>query len=122
MADIHLLHFTTGAPDIDIVVNDASTLNHRGTHLSKYGSSRLVAAWETSASAFDFSTSTADRKFYLQTRDAVSGEAEGAPFQVSVEGNRYYEFRDFPDGSVAYPAPGSSNTKIKIMRVLPCSW
>jgi len=26
----------------------------------------------------------------------------------------------FPDGSVAYPAPGSSASKIKILRVLPC--
>jgi hypothetical protein len=60
------------------------------------------------------------RKFYLQTHDAVSGEAEGGPLQVEVNGNRYFEFRDYPDGSVAYPSAGSSATKIKILRVLPC--
>jgi hypothetical protein len=37
-----------------------------------------------------------------------------------VLNNRYQEMKPFPDGSVAYPAPGSSNTKIKILRVLPC--
>jgi len=31
------------------------------------------------------------------------------------------ELRAFPDGSVAYPAPGSSATKIKILRILPCA-
>lgn len=37
-----------------------------------------------------------------------------------LNGNRYYEFRDYPDGSVAYPTAGSTSTKIKILRVLPC--
>jgi hypothetical protein len=27
----------------------------------------------------------------------------------------------YPDGSAAYPAPGSSPTKIRILRILPCS-
>jgi hypothetical protein len=60
------------------------------------------------------------KKFYLQTHNAATGEAEGGPYQVDINGNRYFEFRDYPDGSVAYPAAGSSNTKIKILRILPC--
>jgi hypothetical protein len=40
--------------------------------------------------------------------------------QVAVAGNHYQEFKPYPDGSVAYPAPGSSNTKLKILGILPC--
>ena len=39
----------------------------------------------------------------------------------NVLGSRYQDFRTYPDGSVAYPAPGSSGTKIKILRVMGCS-
>jgi hypothetical protein len=116
---------TTGAPDKDIIVSNDATLNCRSNHLGKYGSSRLVAAWETASAANDFSSggwlNTTGRKFYVQTHSAATGEAEGGPYEVSVNGNRYYEFRDYPDGSVAYPTLGSSSTKIKIMRILPCS-
>jgi hypothetical protein len=57
---------------------------------------------------------------FVQAFDAATGAALGTPVPVSVPGNRNQEFRSFPDGSVAYPAPGSSSTKIKILRVLPC--
>ncbi|MBN1655313.1 MAG: hypothetical protein JXA30_16220 [Deltaproteobacteria bacterium] len=121
MADVHLLHFTTGTPDKDIIISNDPTLNCRAAHLGKYGSSRLVAAWETSASANDYTAWTTDRKFYIQTYSGSTGEAEGGPLQLEIKGNKYYEFRDFPDGSVAYPAAGSSATKIKVVRVLPCN-
>ncbi|MFI5307869.1 MAG: hypothetical protein ACHQ53_10975 [Polyangiales bacterium] len=121
MADVHLLHFTTGAPDKDVIISNDAMLNCRSNHLAKYGSSRLLAAWETASAANDFSAFTTGKKFYVETYSAATGEAEGAPFQVDVNGNRYYEFRDYPDGSVAYPTAGSTNTKIKIMRVLPCN-
>ena len=39
----------------------------------------------------------------------------------NVLGSRYQDFRAFPDGSVAYPAPSSTGTKIKILRVVPCN-
>jgi hypothetical protein len=120
LADVHLLHFSSGAADKDIVLANDAGLNCRGPHLAKYGSSRLLAAWETSTATGDLTSLDTARKFYLQTLDAATGAAEGAPFQVSVKGNRYYEFKDFPDGSVAYPAPGSSATRIKIIRILPC--
>jgi hypothetical protein len=120
MADVHLVHFSTGAPDKDLIISNDTTLNCRSNHLAKYGSSRLVAAWETASAANDFSAYTMGKKFYLQTHNAATGEAEGGPYQVDINGNRYFEFRDYPDGSVAYPAAGSSNTKIKILRILPC--
>jgi hypothetical protein len=120
MADVHLLHFSTGAPDKDLIISNEAMLNCRSNHLAKYGSSRLVAAWETASAANDFSTQTSGRKFYVQTQNAATGVAEGAAYQVDLNGNRYFEFRDYPDGSVAYPTIGSSNTKIKIMRILPC--
>jgi hypothetical protein len=120
MADVHLLHFTTGAPDKDTVISNDMMLNCRSNHLAKYGSSRLLAAWETASAANDFSVRTTGRKFYVQTHDAATGTVEGGPYQVDLNGNRYVEFRDYPDGSVAYPSAGSTATKIKIMRALPC--
>jgi len=39
----------------------------------------------------------------------------------NVLGSRYQDFRVFPDGSPASPAPGSTATKIKILRNLPGS-
>jgi hypothetical protein len=120
MADVHLLHFSTGAPDKDLIISNDTTLNCRSNHLAKYGSSHLLAAWETASAANDFNARTAGKKFYVQTHNASTGEAEGGPLQLDINGNRYYEFRDYPDGSLAYPTAGSSNTKIKILRVLPC--
>ncbi len=121
MADVHLLHFTTGAPDKDVIISNDATLNCRSNHLAKYGSTRLLAAWETASAANDFSALTTGKKFYVQTYSAATGEAEGDPLPVDINGNRYYAFKDYPDGSVAYPTAGSSNTKIKILRVLPCN-
>jgi hypothetical protein len=57
----------------------------------------------------------------VQVRDGSTGAAISQPIAVDVRGNRYQSFRSFPDGSVAYPAPGSTNTKIKIVRVLGCA-
>jgi hypothetical protein len=67
---------------------------------------------------------------YIQVLDSATGMAPGGSTATSagplllspnVLGSRYQDFRAYPDGSVAYPAPGSSGTKIKILRVLPCS-
>jgi hypothetical protein len=121
MADVHLLHFTTGAQDHDRIISNDAMLNNRSNHLAKYGNSRLLAAWETASAANDFTTRTTAKKFYVQTHSAATGEVEGGPYQVDINGNRYYEFRDYPDGSVAYPAAGSSSTKIAILRILPCN-
>jgi hypothetical protein len=67
---------------------------------------------------------------WVQVLDATTGMPPAGstatsvgPLKLSpnVLGSRYQDFRAYPDGSVAYPAPGSSNTKIKILRVLGCN-
>jgi hypothetical protein len=122
LADVHLLHFTTGAADQDIVVASDAGLNDRAPHLAAYGTGALLAAWETSTVTGDLAPNDKARKLYVQTRDAASGAAVGGAVQVpGVVGNRYQDFRSFPDGSVAYAAPGSASTKVKIVRVLPCA-
>jgi hypothetical protein len=120
LADVHLLHFTTGAPDKDVVLATDPALNDRAPHLSAYGADGLLAAWETSTATGDLKPRDTNRKFYVQSLDAATGATIGAPLQVSVSGNRYYEFKSYRDGSVAYAAPGSAPTKIKILRILPC--
>lgn len=127
-ADVHLLQFTTpqgggGKATIgkDIVVAGATGSNERAPHLAAYGSDRLLAAWETTSKVGDIARQDAGRKLHVQTRSRTTGEAEGEAFTVDVLGNRYQDLVAFPDGSVAFPAPGSSGTKIKILRILPCS-
>jgi hypothetical protein len=39
---------------------------------------------------------------------------------AGVTGSRYQDFRAYPDGSVAYVAPGSTGTKLKVLRVGAC--
>jgi hypothetical protein len=67
---------------------------------------------------------------FIQVLDSTTGAApagstatSAGPVMLSpnVLGSRYQDFRSYPDGSAAYPAPGSSGTKIKILRVLPCN-
>jgi hypothetical protein len=115
------LHVTTGAPDKTITLASDSGLNDRAPHLALYGTNRMLAAWETSTKGGDLAANDAARKLYVQTLNATTGAAEGAALNVTgIAGNRYHDFRTFPDGSVAYPAPGTTGTKIKILRVLPC--
>ena len=75
---------------------------------------------DTSTTAGDLTTRSANRKFYVQVLDSTSGAAVSTPINVAVANNRYQEMKPFPDGSVAYPAPGSASTKIKILRVMAC--
>jgi hypothetical protein len=132
LADIHLLHVantSSPTPNQDItLVSDG--LNDRAPHLAAYGTGRMIAAWETSTATGDFSQNAAGRQMWIQVLDATSGmapagttAASAGPLKLSpnVLGSRYQDFRAFPDGSVAYPAPGSSGTKIKILRVLGCN-
>jgi len=127
LADIHLLHVASMAaptPDKDLLaVSDG--LNDRAPHLVAYGSGKMLAAWETSTATGDFSQNAAGRQMWLQVLDSTTGIPLGGAPAVKVTpnvlGSRYQDFRPFPDGSAAYPAPGSATTKIKILRVLPCS-
>jgi hypothetical protein len=119
--DIHLLHTTTGAPDKDVILASDTGLNDRAPHLATFGTNRMLAAWETSTRVDHLAQGDTSRKLYVQALNATTGATQGAPFNVAgVVGSRYQDFRSFPDNSVAYAAPGSSATKIKILRVTPC--
>jgi hypothetical protein len=121
LADIHLLHTTGGAPDKDITLASDTGLNDRAPHLADFGTNRMLAAWETSTQAGDLNQGDPARKLYVRALDATTGAAQGAPYQVpGVTGSRYQDFRAYPDHSVAYAAAGSSATKVKILRILPC--
>jgi hypothetical protein len=131
LADIHLLRVaSTAAPTPTLNLTTVSDgLNDRAPHLVQYGAGKMVAAWETSTATGDFAQNAAGRQMWLQVLDSATGMAPAAstvttagPLNVTpnVLGSRYQDFRAFPDGSVAYPAPGSTGTKIKVLRVLPC--
>jgi hypothetical protein len=126
-ADVRLLFFTPpngggdASLDQDLDLAVETGVNERAPHLARYGSDRLLAAWESSSEAGDLSPHDQARKLFVQTRNLGTGAAEGEPLEVDVLGSRYQDFVAFPDGSVAYAAPGSSASKIKIVRILPCS-
>jgi len=133
LADIHLLHVASTSkptPDNDIVLASDGN-NDRAPHLATYGSGMMLAAWEESSATGDLLQKDSKRQMYLQVLDGTTGKPLAGstsssagplalPANLNVLGSRYQDFRSFPDGSVAYPAP-SSGTKVKILRVLPCS-
>ena len=105
MGTLHLLKFgANGGTSADIGLGSGNE-----PHLVKYGA-HLFGAWATSGSTM-----------VGQVFDANTGAAIGEQLPIAVPSNQFQDFRDYPDGSAAYPAPGSSATKIKIARVMPCS-
>jgi hypothetical protein len=105
MGALHLYEFTSAGgtqKDIDLGAGTKP-------HLVKYGS-HLFAAWVASGNSM-----------VGQVLDATTGDKLGEQVPIAVPSNQFQDFRDYPDGSTAYPAPGSGSTKIKIARVLPCS-
>ncbi|WP_437738395.1 hypothetical protein [Sorangium sp. So ce1335] len=120
LAEVRLLRFTGGAAEQDITIASDPGLNHRAPHLAAYGDAHMIAAWESTTAAGDIARNDRARAMYVQTRDRATGEAEGEPLEVDVLGNRYQDLVAFPDGSAAFVAPGSTNTRIKVLRILPC--
>jgi len=119
--DVHLVHTTTGAADSDITLASDTGLNDRAPHLAAFGKNRMLAAWETSTKTDHLLQTDTSRRLYLQALDDTTGAAQGAAYYVpGVTGSRYQDFRTYSDGSVAYVAPGSSASKIRILRVFPC--
>jgi hypothetical protein len=139
-ADVHLLHVPSVAvptPDHDLLLV-SDTENDRAPHLAAYGSDQIVAAWEESTAPTsppdsfnggDLAQTDPNRQMFVQVLDSTTGGApagstttSAGPLKLSpnVLGSRYQDFRAYPDGSVAYPAPGSNNTTIQILRVLGC--
>jgi hypothetical protein len=119
--DVHLVHATTGMSDQDIILASDTGLNDRAPHLAAFGTNRMLAAWETSTKTDHLQQNDTSRKLYVQALDATTGAPQGSPYLVpGVTGSRYQDFRTYPDNSVGYVARGSTGTKIKIVRVLPC--
>jgi hypothetical protein len=99
-----LIHFDNGT------VNRTSTLGSSPhSKLAAYGSGLMVAGWGSG------STITA------QVFDAADGSDVSPAFSIDVPINIYQPFKTYPDGSVAYAAPGSSSSAIRIARIFPCA-
>jgi hypothetical protein len=88
----------------------------------------MIAAWDTSTASGDLTPTSAGRTFKVQVLDRSTGAppsgsttTTAGPQTVSVVGSRYQDFRSYSDGSVAYLAPGSGSTKLKVLRVLACN-
>jgi hypothetical protein len=101
---LHLYRFTSAGG----VASDISLGSGTKPHLVTYGS-RMFAAWASGTNMVG------------QVLDASTGAAIGSTVSIAAASNQFQDFRNYPDGSVAYPAPGSSATKLKIVRVLPCN-
>jgi hypothetical protein len=120
LADIHLVRFSTGEQEADLLLASDDGTNHRAPHLAAYGATQMVAAWESAPTTGDFGFNNTERQLYVQALDRATGAPEGAPLPVDVRGNRYHKLVAFPDGSVAFAARGETNTRIRILRILPC--
>ncbi len=101
---IRLDHFTDGASDQTI--SNAGSSSH--PHLVNYGPDNLLLTWESGSG------------MAAQVRSAADGSTVGSEFSIDVPDHDFQAFKAYPDGSVAYPAAGSSNTSIRVARVMPC--
>lgn len=102
---IRLEHFTTAASDQTI--GNAGSSSH--PHLVAYGTSRMLLSWGLGSG------------MAAQIRDAGNGDAIGSQFMIGVPDHDFMGWKPYPDGSVAYAASGTSNTSIRIARVMACN-
>jgi hypothetical protein len=100
---LHLVHFDDALHDQDIPLGSADF-----SHLVAYGANHMIVARESGSSVA------------AEVRDARTGAAVGSSFTIDVPDHRYQTWKAFPDGSAAYPAPGTNDHSIRIARVLPC--
>lgn len=98
-----LEHFTTGASDRTVTTADKT----QHSHLVGYGTSRMLLTWKSG-------TATA-----AQVYDSTTGATVGSQFTINVPDHPYVETKDDADGSVAFPAVGSTSSSVRIVRVLP---
>ncbi|WP_239162463.1 hypothetical protein [Paractinoplanes rishiriensis] len=85
-------------------VTTASSSQH--PHLVRYGTGKMLLAWQSGSS------------MKAQVYDAGTGSTVGKSFTIAAKDHAYQAFKSYSDGSVAYPAAGSSGSTIKIARVL----
>jgi hypothetical protein len=102
---VNLVHFTEGGPD-DEITNVASSDHAK---LVRYSTGKMLLAWASGGG------------MSAQILNAETGAEIGSEFSINVPDHNYHAFKEFPDGSVAYPAAGSSSTTLRIARVMPCN-
>ncbi len=102
---IRLEHFTEGASDTTIT----NVGNSEHPHLVSLGENHMLLAWDSG------------NGLTAQVRDSGTGAAVGSEFAIDVPDHDYMGFKAFPDGSAAYAASGTSSTKVRIARVMPCN-
>ncbi len=98
-----LEHFSTGASDQTVLTADRT----EHSHLVAYGAARMLLTWQSGSS------------IAAQVYDSTTGKAVGGQFTIAVPDHTYVEAKDYTDGSVAFPAAGTSGTSIRIVRVMP---
>lgn len=101
---ISLVRFDDDGPNQTI--GDAGSADH--AKLVTYGAGKMLLAWESGD------------QMTAQIYDSATGDTIGDEFPIDVEDHDYHAFKAFPDGSVAYPARGTSATTLRIARVMPC--
>ncbi|WP_264653356.1 hypothetical protein [Actinoplanes cyaneus] len=100
-----LEHFTSAKSDK--TVSTGAATSH--PHLVTYGTGRMLLTWQSGSA------------IAAQAYDSGTGKTAGAKFTIAAKDHNYTAFKAYPDGSVAYPAAGSSGSSVTIARVLPLS-
>ncbi|WP_157734921.1 hypothetical protein [Pseudofrankia inefficax] len=98
-----LEHFAAGASDHTVVTADRT----EHSHLVAYGPARMLLTWRSGSATA------------AQVYDSTTGAAVGAPFTIAAADHTYVEAKDYPDGSVAFPAVGATGSSVRIVRVMP---
>jgi len=101
---VHLLRFTDGLADQDHAIASSDF-----SHLAAFGEHYMVAAWKDGDG------------IAAQVLSRETGAKKGEAVTLPVPDNRYHWLETMADGSVAYAAPGTTPTSVRIARVLPCS-
>jgi hypothetical protein len=99
-----LSHFSGSSAANKTIITSAATSH---PHLVAYGPGRMLLAWQSGSS------------MVCQVYDSGTGSAVGKQLKLAVKDHDYQAFKAYADGSVAYPAAGSTSTSIKIARVMP---
>jgi hypothetical protein len=102
---VRLEHFTTAKADTTI--RTAASSSH--PHLAAYGTGRMLLTWQSGST------------IAAQVYDSGSGKVIGSKFTINAKDHNYTALKPYADGSVAYPAAGSSTSAIRIARVMPLS-
>ena len=123
LADVHLLHVAehraSPTPDQDVTLVERRPQRSRAPHLAAYGAGRCSPPGRSRRRPATSRRTRPGGRCILQVLDSTTGMplggANAGPLKLTpnVLGSRYQDFRAYPDGSVAYPAPGGSATKLQ---------